>query len=79
MAEADLGHPVLEKESFYEARLIHRKDIHTASDHSAGRFLQYYKQLRWHLPHVYSWQTARFGDHKIFDGALRTIIIVNAP
>jgi hypothetical protein len=23
MAEADLGHPVLEKDPFYEARLIH--------------------------------------------------------
>ena len=50
------------KGPFYEARLIHREDIYTASDHSAGRFLQYYKQLRWHLPHVYSWQPASFGD-----------------
>lgn len=28
MAEADLGHPVLEKDPFYEARLIHRYDIY---------------------------------------------------
>ena len=34
MAKADLDHPALEKVPFYEARLIHRKDIHTASDHS---------------------------------------------
>ena len=44
MAKADLDHPDLEKVPFYEARLIHRKDIHTASDHSAGLFLRYYKQ-----------------------------------
>ena len=61
MAEADLGHPVLEKVPFYEARLIHRKDIHMASVHSAGQFQRYCKQLRWHLRHGYSWQTANFG------------------
>ena len=37
MAEADLDHPALEKVPFYEARLIHRKDIHTASVHSTGQ------------------------------------------
>ena len=35
MAKADLTHLALEKVPFYEARLIHRKDIHTASVHSA--------------------------------------------
>mgnify|MGYP001701028977 CR=1 FL=1 len=55
MAKADLDHPALEKVPFYEARLIHRKDIHTASDHSAGLFLRYYKQQHWHLHHGYSW------------------------
>lgn len=37
MAEADLDHPALEKVPFYETRLIHRKDIHTASVHSTGQ------------------------------------------
>ena len=37
MAKADLDHPALEKVPFYEARLIHRKDIHTASVHSTGQ------------------------------------------
>ena len=61
MVKADLDHPALEKVPFYEARLIHRKDIHTASDHSAGLFLRYYKQQHWHLHHGYSWQTANSG------------------
>ena len=76
MAKADLDYPALEKVPFYEVRLIHRKDIHTASDHSAGLFLRYYKQQHWHLHHGYSWQTANSGGHcKIFDCTLRTIII----
>ena len=50
MAKADLDHPALEKVPFYEALLIHRKDIHTASDHSAGLFLRYYKQQ--HIAYV---------------------------
>ena len=49
MVKADLDHPALEKVPFYEARLIHRKDIHMASVHSAGQFQRYCKQLRWHL------------------------------
>ena len=61
MVKADLDHPALEKVPFYEARLIHRKDIHMASDHSAGLFLRYYKQQHWHLRHGYSWQTANSG------------------
>ena len=44
MVKADLDHPALEKVPFYEARLIHRKDIHTASVHSTGQFLRYCKQ-----------------------------------
>ena len=47
MAKADLDHPALEKVPFYEARLIHRKDIHTASVHSAGLFLRYCKQCKY--------------------------------
>lgn len=37
MVKADLDHPALEKVPFYEARLIHRKNIHMASVHSAGQ------------------------------------------
>ena len=61
MVKADLDHPALEKVPFYEARLIHRKDIHMASVHSAGQFQRYYKQPRWHLRHGCSWQTANSG------------------
>ena len=61
MVKADLDHPALEKIPFYEARLIHRKDIHMASVHSAGQFQRYYKQPRWHLRHGCSWQTANSG------------------
>ena len=35
MVKADLDHRALEKVPFYEVRLIHRKDIHMASVHSA--------------------------------------------
>ena len=76
MAKAVLDHPVLEKVPFYEARLIHRKDIHMASVHSAGQFQRYCKQPRWHLRHGCSWQTANSGGLlQNFDCTLRTIII----
>ncbi len=69
-------HPALEKVPFYEVRLIHRKDIHTASDHSAGLFLRYYKQQHWHLHHGYSWKTASSGGQlRIFNCTFRAVIV----